>query len=98
MRRAGVVAPYESNRGHPRLTVAVIIIAAVQRALREAPLRRYRQRLPCSRSFGGYCSGDGADRVVRPYERLSSRFTIQPYAVVVVAGVGGAEPRPYEAV
>ena len=52
VRRAEVVAPYESNRGHPRLTIAVIIIATVQRALREAPLRRYRQRLPCSRSLG----------------------------------------------
>ncbi len=44
--------PYGEFRGHLRLTIAVIIIAAVQRALREAPLRRYRQRLPCSRSLG----------------------------------------------
>ena len=46
VRRAGVVAPYESNRGHPRLTVAVIIIAAVQRALREAPLRTIGRHVP----------------------------------------------------
>ena len=41
-----VVAPYGGNRGHPRLTVAVIIIAAVQRALREAPLRTIGRHVP----------------------------------------------------
>ncbi len=52
MRAAGGGGPYGGNRGHPRLTVAVIIIVAGVRALREAPLRGYRQRLPCSRSVG----------------------------------------------
>ena len=56
------------NRGHPRLTVAVIIIAAVQRALREAPLRRYRQRLPYNRGFGVIAAGCGPPGAAAPTE------------------------------